>query len=328
MATKETTAIAKREATASERFALAVEKQYGGEVGKLTMTEYDKTLAQHLFVKIDAAFAEMNARKSGSDILVSWNNINMRKLAIDAVHRVQLGIDALIPGHLYPIAYFNGKTQQYDVDLRVGYKGELFYKMRASVKPVQDVRIELVYDTDEFTVYKKGVNCDVEGYDFRVTSPFARGELVGGFGYLCFDRAEDNVLVVLSKAEIERYRAAGKAANGNFWRDWYEQMAYKTIAHRLMDKIILDPEKINVTAMAGVEAEGFDRPQEDTPAPVMRESTPMTIEAEDVPPISTAAIGSDPQGSVPLREGAANKYEGAKARAAEGGTCAPSEDPF
>ena len=67
------------------------------------MTEYDKTLAQHLFVRIDAAFAEMNARKSGNDIPVSWNNVNMRKLAIDAVHRVQLGIDALIPGHLYPI---------------------------------------------------------------------------------------------------------------------------------------------------------------------------------------------------------------------------------
>lgn len=311
MATQETTAVTRRDATASERFALAVQKQYGGEVGKLSMPEYDKTLAQHLYVKIDAAFAEMNARKKDDDIPVTWNNINMKKLAIDAVHRVQLGIDALVPGHLYPIAYFNGKTKQYDVDLRVGYKGELYYKMRASVKPIQDVRIELVYDTDEFIVYKKGVSCDVEGYDFRVTSPFARGDLVGGFGYLAFDRAEDNVLVVLSRAEIERYRMSSKAANGTFWRDWYEQMAYKTIAHRLMDKIIIDPEKINVTAMAGVEAEGFEPP---AAAPAMRESTPMTIEAEDVPPISAAA--------------AADKHEGAKAWAAEGRTCAPSEDPF
>ena len=277
-----TTGIARREATPSERFALSVEKQYGGEVGSLSMTEYDKTLAQHLFVRIDAAFAEMNARKSGNDIPVSWNNVNMRKLAIDAVHRVQLGIDALIPGHLYPIAYFNGKTQQYDVDLRIGYKGELYYKMRASVKPVQDVRIELVYDTDEFTVYKKGVSCDVEGYDFRITNPFDRGTLVGGFGYLAFEHAGDNVLVVLSKAEIERYRASSKAASGNFWRDWYEQMAYKTIVHRLMDRIIIDPEKINVNAMASVEGDGFDQ-QQDAAAPAMRESTPMTIEAEDVP---------------------------------------------
>ena len=76
-----TTGIARREATPSERFALSVEKQYGGEVGRLTMTEYDKTLAQHLFVRIDAAFAEMNARKSGNDIPVSWNNVNMRNNA-------------------------------------------------------------------------------------------------------------------------------------------------------------------------------------------------------------------------------------------------------
>ena len=278
----ETTAVTRREATPSERFSLAVERQYTGEIGQLQMTEYDKTLAQHLFVRIDAAFAEMNARKSGNDIPVSWNNVNMRKLAIDAVHRVQLGIDALIPGHLYPIAYFNGKTQQYDVDLRIGYKGELYYKMRASVKPVQDVRIELVYDTDEFTVYKKGVSCDLEGYDFRITNPFDRGTLVGGFGYLAFEHAGDNVLVMLSKAEIERYRASSKAASGNFWRDWYEQMAYKTIVHRLMDRIIIDPEKINVNAMASVEGDGFDQ-QQDAAAPAMRESTPMTIEAEDVP---------------------------------------------
>ena len=215
---------------------------------------------------------------------------------------MQLGIDALIPGHLYPIAYFNGKTQQYDVDLRIGYKGELYYKMRASVKPVQDVRIELVYDTDEFTVYKKGVSCDVEGYDFRITNPFDRGTLVGGFGYLAFEHAGDNVLVVLSKAEIERYRASSKAAGGNFWRDWYEQMAYKTIVHRLMDRIIIDPEKINVTAMASVEDDGFDQ-QQDAAAPAMRESTPMTIEAED-----------EPQQPAPLH--------------AEAGMGASAEEPF
>ena len=77
----ETTAVTRREATPSERFSLAVERQYTGEIGQLQMTEYDKILAQHLFVRIDAAFAEMNARKSGNDIPVSWNNVNMRNNA-------------------------------------------------------------------------------------------------------------------------------------------------------------------------------------------------------------------------------------------------------
>ena len=49
-----------------------------------------------------------------------------------------------------------------------------------------------------------------------------------------------------------------------------------------MDRIIIDPEKINVTAMASVEGDGFDQ-QQDAAAPAMRESTPMTIEAEDAP---------------------------------------------
>lgn len=276
----ETTEVATRESTASERFAMAVEKQYGSEVGNLHMTEYDKTLAQHLFVKADAAMIEMNAKKGPNDIMVTWKTVNMRKLAMDAVNRVQLGIDALIPGHLYPIAYYNNKTKQFDLDLRVGYKGELYYKQRASLKPIKDVRVELVYDTDQFTVYKKGASCEIEGYDFKVTSPFERGELVGGFGYIEYERQEDNVLVILSRAEIERYRASSKASNGNFWGGWYEQMAYKTIVHRLMDKIVLDPTKINVTAMARVEADE-QRQTNAGPASVLLEDEPMTIELDE-----------------------------------------------
>ena len=49
-----------------------------------------------------------------------------------------------------------------------------------------------------------------------------------------------------------------------------------------MDRIIIDPEKINVNAMASMEGDGFDQ-QQDAAAPAMRESTPMTIEAEDEP---------------------------------------------
>ena len=36
----ETTAVTRREATPSERFSLAVERQYTGEIGQLQMTEY------------------------------------------------------------------------------------------------------------------------------------------------------------------------------------------------------------------------------------------------------------------------------------------------
>ncbi|MEA4928407.1 MAG: recombinase RecT [Candidatus Limiplasma sp.] len=284
---QKTTAIAKREPTHSERFAMAVERQFAGEVGNLSFTGYEKTLAQHLFIKIDAALAEAETkRRDASKPAIAWTNINMTKLAIDAVNRVQLGIDALIPGSLYPIAYYNDHTKKYDVDLRVGYKGELFYKMAASRKPIRNVRIELVYSTDRFTVFKAGLRQPLEGYEFEITQPFERGELVGGFGYIEYEDDKDNVLVVLSKAEIDKYR--GKAKGDSFWGEWYAEMAYKTIVHRTTGKIIIDPAKINVTAMAQVEAEDakdFIR-QEEMPA---LEADAPALELPPLQPENSAA---------------------------------------
>lgn len=250
------TEIVERNPTASERFAHAIERQFSSEIGSIHMTPYEKTLAQHLFIKIDAAMIDAEAkRKDASKPPIVWANVNMTKLALDAVNRVQLGVDALLPGSLYPIAYFNDKTKKYDLDLRVGYRGELLYKSSASVSPVRNVRVELVYATDNFTVYKAGLSSKLEGYDFEITQPFDRGELVGGFGYVEFEDAAQNILVILSKAEIDKYRNASVGKNSSFWADWYEQMAYKTIVHRTMDKIVLDPRKINTQALASVEAE-------------------------------------------------------------------------
>ena len=256
--------ITERKPTNSERFAITVERQFSAEVGSLQLSAYDKQLAQHLFVKIDAALIELDAHRKEGSLPIVWENINMRKLAMDAVNRMQLGIDALIPGSIYPIAYFNGKTKQYDLDLRIGYRGELFYKMNASLKPIRNIRVELVYSTDRFTVYKAGVHQNLEGYDFEITQPFERGELVGGFGYIEYEDGKDNVLVVLSKAEIDKYK--GKAMGDKFWGEWYAEMAYKTIVHRTMNKIIIDPQKINVSALAKAESDEIPPEPRETPA--------------------------------------------------------------
>lgn len=294
MAEPQKTALAKREPTHSERFAIAVERQFAGEVGNLNFTAYEKTLAQHLFIRIDAALAEAETkRRDAGKPAIAWPSINMTKLAIDAVNRVQLGIDALIPGSLYPIAYFNDRTKKYDIDLRVGYKGELFYKMAASRKPIRNVRVELVYASDEFTVYKAGITSRLEGYDFRITRPFDRGELVGGFGYIEYEDDKDNVLVVLSKAEIDKYK--GKATGDKFWGEWYAEMAYKTIVHRTMGKIIIDPAKINVTAMAQVEADDAKDliRQDDLPA-LEADAPALELPATDAAPHPHAATPDVP----------------------------------
>ena len=105
-----------QEATPSLRFTQMVERQYSTEVGQLDMSDHERQLLQHLFIKCDSAFIEANAKQGKDQLPIVWKNINMTKLAIDAVHRIRLGLDALIPGHVFPIAYFNKDTKQYDIE--------------------------------------------------------------------------------------------------------------------------------------------------------------------------------------------------------------------
>lgn len=245
--------VATREMPAAERFAVAVLRQYQSEIGQVKMTEQEETLLQHLYVKCDMAFAEANAKLSNGKTPITWKSIDMVKLATDAVHRIKLGLDALIPGFIYPIAYWNDKKKLYDVDLRVGYKGEIFYTQKASMRPIHDIRVELVYSTDEFTVYKKDSRNKIEGYTFKVNNPFSRGDVVGGYAYVEYEDDSANLLRVMSKEDIEKRRK--KAKGDSFWSEWYEEMAYKTLVHSVAGKIPIDPEKVNSASLASVRAQ-------------------------------------------------------------------------
>lgn len=290
-----------KDATPSLRFTQMVERQYSTEVGQLDMTDHERQLLQHLFIKCDSAFIEANSKLGKDQLPIIWKNINMTKLAIDAAHRIRLGLDALIPGHVYPIAYYNKDTKQYDIDLRIGYKGEAYYIRKASMSAIKDIRVELVYSTDEFVVYKKGLSSKVEGYDFHVRQPFARGDLVGGFAYLEYEDERENVLIILSKTAFEKYRAIAKS--NTFWNQWYEEMCYKTLVHRIAGKVTIDPMKISVQSMAAVQAdverpEPVNLPQQNA---VVLELDPDALAIQQ--PDADAAIGkSSDEGDVPVME--------------------------
>lgn len=257
-----------RNYTPAERFTAAVVRQYAADVGQVELTEYERTLLQHCFIKCDMAFADARSKQKDDQLPIEWANVNMKKLALDAAHRIKLGIDGLVPGHLYPIAYYNKASKLYDIDLRIGYKGEIYYVMNSSMRPIHDIRVELVYSNDEFVVYKKGTTCKIEGYDLKVTNPFDRGEVVGGFAYIEYEDEQDNTLMVMSKAKFdERRRLSG---SDKFWGPYYDEMCYKTLVHAAAKKITIDPRKINVDALNAVEIDEettlHDDEQPSTPA--------------------------------------------------------------
>src|SRR5690625_2245311 len=146
-----------KQSTQSERFLVEVENQFTAQAGApMAFTEYEKTLAQHLFLKVDNVLKDLEGkRKNKNQAPIVWKNVNMRKLALDAVHRVKLGLDALIPNHIHPIPYFNSSEGKYDLDLRVGYVGKSYYRMQAAVDRPVDITYELVYSNDKFKPIKK-----------------------------------------------------------------------------------------------------------------------------------------------------------------------------
>lgn len=248
-------------AVASQAFMNSVIREMSSVSESVQMTPYQKKLAEHLFIHIDMCLKELEAKriKDGqtSKAPIVWANVNMQKLALSAMHRIELELDALIPGTIYPIPYFNGKLQKYDLDLRIGYVGEDYYKRKMALDPPRDVIYELVYSNDEFVVHKKGVNRDVETYEFRIKNPFDRGDVVGGFGYIVYEDATKNKLIIVDKKEFDRAKKAGQSG-GSFWKDWDDRMQLKTVSHRTMKHVKVDPAKVNQAYLVA-EADMIDR---------------------------------------------------------------------
>lgn len=245
--------------TFSERFTGMVIKEYSSSISNVKLSEFQQKLAQHLFVKIDIALKDFETKRlskpnANQKLEYTWNNINLQKLAVDTVYRVELGLDALIPNHIHPVPYKNSRLNKYDIDLRVGYAGKDFYYRQMSLHPIIDIEYELVHENDEFTVIKKQVNKGVESYGFEIPEPFNRGDVVGGFGYIRYENESMNKLVLLTTADFDKSK--GSAMSNEFWNKHPEAMKYKTIVHRTVSRIVLDPHKINAS-FAQVENDGL-----------------------------------------------------------------------
>ena len=237
------TKIKPADGTAAQRFTAIVLREFNGLTGTdLGLNDFQKKLAQHLFVKVDIALKSFEAKRKGSSVApYTWANVNLDKLAVDAIYRIDLGLDALIPNHIHPVPYFNERAGKYDLDLRVGYAGKDYYHRKFAVDPPVTVVYELVYSTDKFKPIK--LSDGVSKYEFEITQPFDRGQVVGGFGYVIYDDLRKNQLIIVSEEDFERSRKLARSTE--FWDNYPIEMRLKTLVHRVTDKIPLDPTKTN-----------------------------------------------------------------------------------
>ena len=246
---EETKEIAKVEPTLGERFTNMVIREFS-EIGTVDLDPYKKRLAQHLFLGVDMALKRQEAdrqKKNETKLPIVWANVNMQQLAFNAMHCVELGLDALIPNHLHVVPYLNGKTGKYDLSLDIGYVGKDFYKRKMAIKPPKDIVYQLVYETDVFEPIMKTAQNNIESYRFEIKKPFNRGAVIGGFGYIIREDPTENQLIIVPKTSFDQSK--NKARSQAFWGPYEEQMQMVALVRRVTAKLNIDPEKVNASFM-------------------------------------------------------------------------------
>ena len=254
-----TNAVATITPSASQRFTDLVMREFTSSTGNVNVTEHQKNLIQGYFIACDNALlaAEQKRQKKAEEkskwgeaakaqAPYTWENVNIGgKLAQKIVVYAKLGLDMTLPNHLFCIPYMNGKNGKYDLTFQEGYRGKEIKTKKYSYYAIHNISYELVYSNDKFTPHKRGSKQRYDTYDFEITNPFDRGDMVGGFAYIEFEDPQRNILLIMSKADIDKRKDASPSGGKGFWEKWYDEMALKTVVNAACNKVTLDPEKID-----------------------------------------------------------------------------------
>ena len=275
MSTQVTTKVAPSQ---SERFTNAVIKEFSSNNGAVTITPFQKKLCQNYFIKIDQTLKDAEKKRLAKSeeyrdsLALTWENVNMAKLAVDVIAFSSVELDPTQPNHINMIPYKNTANQKYDMGFVIGYRGMELKAKKYGLDVPNDVVVELVYSNDKFKQHKKDRNNPIESYEFEIINDFDRGDVIGGFWYHEFKDAPDkNKIKVFSLKDIEKRKPA--YASAEFWggekdkwekgadgknkkvgkekiEGWFEEMALKTISRHAYNAITIDSKKIDDNYLA------------------------------------------------------------------------------
>lgn len=145
----------------------------------------------------------------------------------------QLGLEPGPLGHVYFLPFRNAKENRTDVQFIIGYKGMVDLARRSG--QVSTIYAESVHEGDTFS-WRLGLNPDIEHQPAAV-----RGELTHVYAVAKYKDGGFN-FVVLTRDQVESYRARSKAKDSGPWRTDFEAMAKKTAIRRLFPMLPLSPE--------------------------------------------------------------------------------------
>lgn len=293
--------------TPSARFTTAVIAEFQSNNGGVALSNYQQRLVQNYFVNLDQALATAELgrlrknEKYRDQLPITWNNVDMSKLAVNIVACARIGFDPAVPNHINLIPFKDNNTNKYNVTFIEGYRGKELKAKKYGYDVPSDVIIELVYSTDEFKPLKKDKNNSVETYTFKVINTFDRGEVVGGFYYFVYDDETKNKLAFFNIKQIEKRKP--KYASAEFWggekiiykdgkksgtetiEGWREEMLWKTVSRMAYSAIPIDSQKIDDAYINLLRNDSDTKMIENSPAKKQAEqenAITLDVDSEDV----------------------------------------------
>lgn len=137
------------------------------------------------------------------------------------VQAAYLGLD-FMSSEAYLIPY--GST----LDFRRSYIGDIKLAKKYSVRPVLEIRADVVRDGDEF---ESGIENGKPYVNFK-PKPFNTGKVIGAFA-ICLYKDGGMTYDTMNIDELNAAKSKSKMQNAMAWKDFPWQMQKKTVIHRL-----------------------------------------------------------------------------------------------
>ena len=181
----------------------------------------------------------------------------------------------LMPGTLgsvYLIPFFNRKTNQFECQFILGYRGMMTLARRSG--EISTITADVVHNGDEFE-YEHGLESK-----FRHKPKGIEGASPTHAWAMAKFKDGSHQLVVMTKQEVDQIRGRSRAGNFGPWQTDYEEMAKKTALRRLCKYLPLEPDTEAAIAYVDRAEMEFEMPATGTgdehegnqPAPLTTES--------------------------------------------------------
>jgi len=157
--------------------------------------------------------------------LLECTQLSIVRALMDAA---ELGVD--VSGQLgsaYLIPYWNKDIGAKEATFMLGYRGMIELARRSG--EISTIEARAVYANDDFTV-EYGLNPTIRHTPPPLGDP--RGEVIGVYAVASLKDGTTQ-FEVMDRSEIDKIRQGSKAAGSGPWRDFYGEMARKTVVRRL-----------------------------------------------------------------------------------------------